>query len=221
MNSDRVCSVGTRRLGRAFVVGLLASCTWVANAQPSAFRFEITPTVAHRLGGEFKEADGADILDIDESGAQGFVFNVAARVGGDWEILYARQDTSVEAPPALTAERFVDMDVEYIHFGGNYTFTDGEAHPFLALTVGLSRFDPAFPDSEAENYFSVSLGGGLQFRPEKRFGVRLEGRVYTTFLDSDSQIFCRSGPSGSFCAFQIKGTTLTQWEARAGAVFRF
>ena len=54
-----------------------------------------------------------------------------------------------------------------------------------------------------------------------RLGARLEGRVFSTFVDSESSFFCSSAGGAGACLIQLDGTVLTQWEARAGLVFRF
>ncbi len=50
---------------------------------------------------------------------------------------------------------------------------------------------------------------------------RLEGRFFATLIDSDTEIFCRSGADTNFCAVKVDGDLLLQWQAMAGLVFRF
>ena len=113
------------------------------------------------------------------------------------------------------------LDVEYYQFGGTYLFDSDVARPFIALTIGMSRFDPQPAEFSAESFFSASFGGGVQLNPEGRFGVRLEGRVYTSLIDDNSRIFCGSDGGVGGCLIELDGTLLTHWEARAGFVFRF
>ena len=108
-----------------------------------------------------------------------------------------------------------------MHLGGTYLFDGVNARPFIALTVGVTHFDPSFGDLDSENYFSASFGAGLKVNATEQLGVRLEGRVYTTLLESDSRIFCSSNLGVGECIIEASGTTLTQWEARAGLIFRF
>jgi hypothetical protein len=65
------------------------------------------------------------------------------------------------------------------------------------------------------------LGGGVQLNATKRLGFRLEARAFTTFVEDDSNIFCASSEGGGTCLLRVDARTLTQWEARAGLVFRF
>ena len=49
----------------------------------------------------------------------------------------------------------------------------------------------------------------------------LEARAFTTFIDDGSAIFCSSINGSGSCLIRVEGNLLTQWEARAGLVFRF
>ena len=89
------------------------------------------------------------------------------------------------------------------------------------MTLGMSRFDPVPAEFRAESYFSGSFGGGVQLLSNRRFGLRLEVRAMTTLVDKNSAIFCGSDGGAGTCLVKIDGTLLTQWEARAGLVFRF
>ncbi len=190
-------------------------------AQDKPFKFEITPFAGYRVGGSFDEEDGDGGIDLNDSNAQGIIFNIKANPNGQYELLYARQSTDADTEGFFVNDPTIDLDVEYFHFGGTYLFDGDNTRPFLALTLGLSHFDPGIIDSNSESFFSASLGGGVQLNATKRLGVRLEARIFTTFVDSDSNIFCVSTGEGGGCLIQVDSKTLTQWEARAGLVFRF
>lgn len=213
-----------RRIGSSSIlIGAIvcASGPDLAAAQNDAFNFELTPVAGFRAGGHFKESDGRGRFDLRDSDAQGLIFNMAARADVQWEVLYALQNTEVSTRSLLSGDGTTDLDVEYLHFGGAVLFGNEATRPFLAFTAGLSRFDPRPEGLGAENYLSVSLGGGVKLRGDKRVGVRIEGRVYTTLVDKGSKIFCRSLGGSSLCAIEIDGTTLTQAEVRLGLVVRF
>ena len=192
----------------------------MASSQDPSFKFEITPFAAYRFGGTLEQKDGPGRFDVENSDAQGIILDIAARIGGHWEILYMRQDTRVGTSGVLPSIASLELDIEHLQFGGSYSFEGESTQPFLSLTLGISRLEPNPLGSGAEIYPSVSIGGGFRFRADKRIGVRVEGRVLTTLVDNDSRILCVSS-GGAACAIQIQGTPLTQWEARAGLVFRF
>ena len=211
----------TQALVRVFVAAAAGAFALPLAAQSPAYRFELTPSAAYRFGGEFDNANGAADFDVRESDAQGLLLDIRAKdVNTQWEALYARQSTEVETQPAFGGPA-LDLDVEYWHFGGTYLFDGRDVRPFIALTAGLTRLDPAPSRFDAENYFSASLGGGVHLRAAKRLGVRLEARVFASLIDDDGELFCASGGATNACALVIDGETLFQWEARAGLVFRF
>ena len=207
----------------AVAIAAAACLGWVTPsvAQDQASRFELTPYAAYRMGGSFAEKDGPGRVEINDSSAEGLLFNVAANPNGQYEIIYARQRTDADTSGFFRNDPTIDMDVEYFQFGGTYLLDGDNTRPFVALTIGVTQFDPELPDTSSESFFSASLGGGVQIRARERLGIRLEARVFTTLIDDDSDIFCSSIDGAGTCLIQIDARALTQWEARAGLVFRF
>lgn len=195
--------------------------TAAGNQQTTAHKFEVTPFIGYRTGGQFEETNGDAEFKLTESESLGFIFNVAANAKGQYEFLYAQQSTEVDSGGLFVSEPRFDLDVEYYQLGGTYLFDGDVARPFFSVTIGMSRFDPQPAEFSTENFFSASVGGGVQLNPDGRFGVRLEGRVYTSLIDDNSRIFCGTDGGVGGCLIEIDGTLLTQWEARAGIVFRF
>ena len=205
---------------------VLAAVAWFgwtppAAAQEQTLKFEITPYAAYRMGGSFDQKDGAGRVELNDSSAEGILFNMAANANGQYELIYARQRTDADTTGFFANDPTIDMDVEYLQLGGTYMFDGYNTRPFIALTLGVTQFDPGLPDTNSESFFSASFGGGVQIRARERLGIRLEARVFTTFVDDDSNVFCSSIDGAGACLVQVDATTLSQWEARAGLVFRF
>jgi len=200
---------------------VLLSFAVPAAAQNTASKFELTPYVAYRVGGSFSEEDGDGRVDLNESSAEGIMFNIRANPKGQYELLYSRQSTDARTSGFFPDDPTIDIDIEHFHFGGTYLFDGQNTRPFIALTLGASRFDPKHAESTAETFFSASLGAGVQLAATKRVGLRLEARAFTTFIDDNSAIFCSSINGSGSCLIRVEGNLLTQWEARAGLVFRF
>lgn len=216
MNTNSISQVGLTLL----VAGVLFY-TPPAAAQDKQFKFELAPYAAYRLGGSFEEKDGDGKFELDDSDAQGIMLSGLVRSNTQWEVLYGRQSTDVDTQGLFVNDPFFDLDVEYFHFGGTYLFAGDNVRPFIALTIGVSHFDPGPDNFDSESFFSASFGGGWQLNASKRFGVRLEARAFTTFIENDSDIFCESSAAGGACLIVVDAEILTQWEARAGLVFRF
>ena len=192
-----------------------------AAAQNSVSKFELTPYVAYRVGGSFSEEGGDGQIELNESSAEGIMFNIMASSYGQYELLYSRQKTDARTTGFFPGDPTIDIDVEHYHFGGTYLFDGEKTRPFIALTLGATRFDPQYVDATAETFFSASLGAGVQLAASSRVGLRLEARAFTTFVDDNSSIFCSSINGSGSCLIRVEGNLLTQWEARAGLVFRF
>ena len=193
----------------------------LAAAQDESFNVEITPFAAYRLGGQFDDSDSDAEFELRDSDTQGIILNIRANPTGQWELLYARQDTKVNTQGLFVSEPVFDIGVEYFHLGGTYLFEGDNVRPFIAMTLGVSYFDPQPAEFSSESFFSASFGGGIHLNASGRIGVRLEGRVFTTFLENGSNIFCSSVGGAGGCLIEVSGTTLNQWEARMGLVFRF
>ena len=205
----------------AIAAAACMACASPAAAQEQASKYELTPYAAYRMGGSFDEKDGPGRVDINDSSAEGLLFNIAANPNGQYEIIYARQRTDADISGFLADDSTIDMDVEYFQFGGTYLLDGDTARPFVAMTIGITQFDPQLPDTGSESFFSASLGGGIHLRARERLGIRLEARVFATLIDDDSDIFCSSIGGAGTCLIQVDARTLTQWEFRAGLVFRF
>ena len=60
--------------------------------------------------------------------------------------------------PLQAGDPTIDIDIEYFQFGGTYLFDGDNTRPFIALTLGMSQFDPGLTGSDSESFFSASFG---------------------------------------------------------------
>jgi hypothetical protein len=192
-----------------------------AFSQEQIFDFEITPFGAYRFGGDFEEATGGTSIDLDDNSSFGLILNARHSPITQWELLYSHQETEADTLGLGITDPVLDLDIDYLHAGGTYLWDGDQVRPFLSATLGVTRFDVSNPGYDSDSFFSFSLGLGLQIRPTDRLGLRLEARSFGTLLDSDTDLFCQTGPANNICAVRIDGTMLWQVEAIAGIVFRF
>ena len=108
-----------------------------------------------------------------------------------------------------------------MQIGGTLLFEGARARPFIALTIGASRFDPTPGDYSSKTFLSGSFGGGWKIGLGDNFALRLEGRVYTTLVDDNNSLFCESSGGSGSCLIVLDGKLFNQWEARAGLTVRF
>ncbi len=190
----------------------------VAQAQDDSLGLEITPLGGYRFGGSFDIQESSDAYEMEDSSGFGLVFNLREQANTQWELIYSRQNGTAELNSASALQSRVDVDIQVLQIGGTYQGSGSRARPYVALTLGGTRFAT---DSGNDSFFSGSIGLGLQVMPDARVGIRLEARAYGTLTDSDTDIFCRTGPDLNVCAVQVDGEIFSQIETFAGIVFRF
>lgn len=218
-----------RALGSAllFVVGTVGAAVAHAQGMPSRdddadsgpMRWEITPFVGYRMGGDFDVSGAPGGGDLDDKGSFGFAVNLATDETASYELFYSRQEASFAQTSAVAP---FDLDVEYLHVGGTLLLSDElPVAPYMVGGLGLTRFSPQTGPGSDDSRFSVSLGAGVKMPVTTHFGVRLEARGYVTFVNSDSAVFCASGSQGGVCAIQAKTDSFFQYELLAGATLSF
>jgi opacity protein-like surface antigen len=194
----------------------------VASKTAEDYKLQITPFVGYRLGGTFTDKDTDEEFELKNSPSAGLVINFPSKGNTEWEIYYSKQATEVGTSGFFPGDDTPDMDVQYLMLGGTYLFDrSNQALPYFVATVGLSHMDPGGIDTQSDTFFAFSAGGGWKYFPDKRVGLRLDGRFIGTFVNSNSSIFCQSGESGSGCVINTSGEILYQFELQAGVVFRF
>ena len=184
----------------------------------SSMRWEVTPFVGYRMGGDFDvNAPGGG--DLENHGSFGLAVNLFIDETASYELFYSRQETSFESSSPIAP---FDLDIEYLHLGGTLVLSDElPVEPYMVGGVGLTRLSPKTGNGSEDTRASLSLGAGVKMPITQRFGVRLEARGFVTFVNSDSAFFCASGSFGGVCSIQAKTDALFQYELMAGATFRF
>jgi len=174
------------------------------------------PFGGYRFGGDFFEIVADDAVDLDGAPALGFVLNVPLYEGLQFEALLTHQSAHISVPsrPFEPPTRW-HVTVDHLQGGGLQEFADGPVRPFVTGLVGLTRY-AALGDSEIR--FTVGAGGGVKLFPLSHIGVRLDGRVYATFLDADAR-FLACGPG--VCVSRLRVDLVWQAEFTAGLVLRF
>ena len=215
---------------RAFVYGCAAAgslllCNVAAHAEAAAPRFEVTPFAGYRMGGKFdvsSESDAADdSVDLESDASYGIDVGLYRDRYSFYELLYSRQEASLDSSDAALSG--VDVSVQYWHVGGTAMFPQEDIWfvPYLSLTIGATVLEPDSGAYDSETKFSTSLGGGLRLPINDNLAVTLGLRGYLTFIDSDTDLFCVSGPEGGTCLLRSSGSTFFQGEAQLGLTVRF
>jgi len=187
-----------------------------SSADDSTRRIELTSLLGYVAGGTFEDRFTEDELKLDDSAAIGFQVNIRADSQSTWEIQYASQDTKTSTPtlPSL------DVTIRKLEVGGTYETSSQAVRPYAAATVGISQFEPGDSTLEDDTYFSFSLGGGVKFFTDRKFGLTLDARWVAAVVDEDTDVFCVSS-GGLTCLVQADAGLASQFRIFVGLNARF
>jgi hypothetical protein len=194
------------------VVTVLAGA--LAIVRPAAAqRIEVTPFAGYRLGWGYFEFIASS--DFDGAPSFGAAVDVPIGHGEAVEVLFTRQETRLDVLDPYGQPTRVPVTVDHWQFGGTQEFGRGRVRPFVAGTLGLTRY--AWP-GDSEVRFSLGGGGGVKLFATRHVGLRLDGRVYATFVDGDSTAgICSPG----FCLIHLDVSVAWQADFTAGVTFAF
>jgi hypothetical protein len=177
---------------------------------------EVAPFGGYRFGGDFFELVTNQPVDLDGAPVVGGVVNVAMRDGLFVEGLFSHQEARVSVPGgALAPPTRWRITVDQWLAGGLQEFGYGRVRPFLTGLLGLTRYAG---EGDNEIRFAVSAGGGVKLWPVRRLGVRLDGRVFATFVELEGRaIACSPG----ICLVAFDSRVAWQGEFSAALAFAF
>ncbi|MGD8532946.1 MAG: hypothetical protein PVH90_08005 [Gammaproteobacteria bacterium] len=208
---------------RLLSIGVLVASVVIAGAAHAERpRFEIAPFGGYRIGGDFdlEDEQGLSLSNVDLESDTSWGLGLALYRDPDayYELLFSRQTTQLDdSDPAF---RDVDFTTEYYHFGGTLIFEfEPWIHPYLSVTLGLTRFDA--DDFGSEYEFSGSLGLGVRIPVSERLSFLLGARGYGTLVDSDTEYLCASAGGEATCLVRSSGDVFFQGEAMLGVALTF
>jgi Outer membrane protein beta-barrel domain len=175
-----------------FVLGALAIGLVLRAPMAAAQTVEASPVGGYRFGGDLFELVTNSNVDLDGAPVVGGALNVAMGDGLSFEALVTRQHADVTTRSDVSgASLHWRVVVDQYLAGGRQEFDFGRARPFLTGLLGLTR---SGTDGDNELRFTVAAGGGVKVPLQRRLGLRLDGRVFTTFIDADSRaVACVDG----------------------------
>ena len=197
----------------ACILGVAHTLAGPAFAQDQEHRFDITPLIGWRGGGDFDRDPGQN-PNIAPAESFGLALGYATDDSTRYELLYMLQQSNIEDTDGF------DLDVEHLHLGGTAAFNAGDLLvPFVSGGIGATRFSPETGEDEAR--LSIALGLGTTAPLSDRVNLRFEVRGYLVSMDHDADLFCTSVPSGQHCLVRAAGSTLFQYELLAGLALSF
>lgn len=208
---------------RKFLLCATALVLNLVDAQSEPGRVELTPYGAYSHSGTFSDTESEKSGRLKDSGNFGLLLDIREDSNTQWEIIYSQQSTEVDVTDPSIGNTVLDMNVHYLLGGGTVQGDGDKVRPYLTFTVGAAYYDVKTDGYDSDTFFAMSIGTGLQIRPNDRLGLRLEARLFGTFVSSDSSLFCVSDPGGGSagCAISVAADVLWQLQTIVGVVFRF
>ncbi|MCJ8319243.1 MAG: hypothetical protein MJK12_06395 [Colwellia sp.] len=205
-----------------FLAFLLLPLSVVSHAKSTQPSFEITPLIGYRMGGDFDiKQDGQSSLSsikIVDNTSYGLVIGWPFNRKQNGEFLISHYNTNFNSY-SNDNELLSDngLGITYYHLGGNVPVSGGALPLWVTGGLGLTHLSPDDKELTNETRFSMNIGLNTQFSLSETISLRLGGRVYGTFFNSDSAIFCGTDA----CKVYISGNLWIQSEVNAGLTFKF
>lgn len=181
---------------------------------------EITPFVGYRFGGDFDttnyETEEATKITLNEDTSYGFLLAWGYDKKRQGELLVSHYNGRFSQKINPLA-RNNNLAVTYAHIGGNVPISDGVVPLFVTGGLGLTHLSPDDTQLSNETRFSMNIGIATKVLVSENVSLRFGGRLYATFFNSDSQIFCNENN----CAISISSDLWIQSEVNAGITFAF
>jgi hypothetical protein len=200
------------------VVALVGVAFFLGNVAPvHAQAVEIAPFAGYRFGGDFFELVTGEPVDLDGAPSFGVAVNIPLSTSHGLQIegLFSHEEAGLTLQDRLGRGRLARVSIDHWLGGGLQEFGGPRIRPFLTGMFGLTRYAG---ESDSEIRFTTSAGGGVKFLPSRHVGLRLDGRIYATFVDADVHLLaCGSGG----CLLAFRADVVWQAEFTAGVVFRF
>ena len=202
----------------SFLLAVVVILALPLGAQPV---FEVTPFLGYSFGSSFDEIgydNGViDSVDVADSETYGLIFNAGTDRGG-FEFTWSHQGSELEVDGVVGASEdpTFDFSSDNFQFGGIYYFgQNSKTRPYVNGGLGFAMLD--LGDSESDERFSWSIGGGIRHDFNDRIGVRLQARWVPTYINSDdAYVVCDPW----FCYTVADDNYLYQTEIAAGVVIK-
>ena len=180
-----------------------------------AQRVEVAPFAGYRFGGDFFELATGRAVDVDGSPVIGVVIDVPLPGGLHVEGLFTHQDAQVVTTNVVGDRQQWNVVVDHWQGGAVQELRAGRARPFFSGLAGLTRFGVS---SDQEWRFVAGGGGGVKLLAGRHVGIRLDARLFATFVDVDARAaVCRGGGA---CVTALSVDIVWQAEFAAGVVVK-
>ena len=204
-------------MARPSRLGVVVTAALVGASAPlHAQTVEVTPFGGFRFGSVLVDAATSRPLEVDGAPAVGVTVDVPLSNGMQFEAAFSHQKATIfAAGEALTPSLQSHVTVDHWQAGGLQEYdVANRARPFLTGVLGLTRYASGGGN---EIRFTAGGGGGVKLFPVPQLGVRLDGKVFATFVDAHGTgVAC----GGRGCLIALHLSVAWQAEFTAGLVVR-
>ncbi|WP_057832547.1 outer membrane protein [Colwellia sp. TT2012] len=199
------------------LAGVLALISMPSMAK-QALDFEITPLIGYRFGGSFDTSKEKEHhrIELSEETSYGLLTAWSFDRERQGEFLISHYNTSFSQSDGFSASN-TELTITYAHIGGNVPISDGFMPFYITGGLGLTHFAPKDEQLSNETRFSINIGLATKFELSEHISLRLDSRIYGTFFNSASAIFCEQDT----CAIYISSDIWFQSEVSAGLTYHF
>jgi hypothetical protein len=179
---------------------------------------EITPFAEYVFSDDLIIEGTEQNVDVDDTAAFGVVVGWPSDTGGQGQVSlsYGSYDFSSYANDTYTESSF---DLLYAHFSGVAEYRQQNYSTTVSFGVGATFIDA--DQGSSSTYPSLTAALGTRYSLSEQLSLVTELRVYGTFAEDDSTIFCSSNASGSNCIAQFDGSFWVDGALRLGVAYKF
>lgn len=200
------------------VIGLSLAFTLPAIAKQTN-SFEVTPLIGYRFGGDFDATNEGKIstLKLTDETSYGLLTAWQFDRLRQGELLISHYNTNFSQSSDGVSFNDDDLGITYVHLGGNVAISQDSLPLFVTGGLGFTHFSPQDNQLDTETRFSMNIGVATKVPLSESLSFQLGGRVYGTFFNSDSSVFCNQAN----CLISISSNIWVQTEVNAGLTFAF
>jgi hypothetical protein len=213
----------TRVLLILLAVSLAGAAT--ASAQLRSGTVELNGFAGYLFGGSFGNARNDPNYDYSYHIDVGNDLNYGGRIGYNFNSLfevefeYARTDTNFvrQARHAdVPNQDFGDLGIQYFMGYLTFNFGHGRGVPYFTIGGGAADFDASLLGGvgQSKTYGTAAIGGGYKYFFNPHFGLRADGRLYSTAL-GDRTFICSPGYACTYTNW------ITNFVVNGGVVIAF
>ena len=182
-----------------------------------ALELEVTPLIGYRFGGDFDTSQNEiqSRVELKDETSYGLLTAWSFDRKRQGEFLISHYNTNFSESDDFSASN-TGLGITYVHLGGNVPISEGPVPFYLTGGLGLTHLSPSDKQLSDETRFSLNVGLASKVDLSERLKLRLDSRIYGTFFNSDSAIFC-----DEVCAIYISSNIWVQSEVSVGLTYRF